>query len=236
MKSALIGILAGGAVLAGAGSPAADEKAWAFVEGVAFGNTALCPPCMPAWVGGARPGSRVILQVTDLGAPPPQGVELPLTSNPLGMCYGPVTGVGTGNMRITPQVNGLLLQPIECIGPFRPNPADCPPSPYGEITTIRFGRGIEVPVKMPGDAIAGTQLDRLQTGEKPGWVPVKAEGHFSADPRPHVTFDTKVDTGVYRAQFLDRERKVREVRLVQVLERERPGQPVPGKPLPAKPQ
>ena len=50
------------------------------------------------------------------------------------------------------------------------------------------------------------------------------------DPRPHVTFDARVGTGVYRAQLLDRERKVREVRLIEVLDRERPGQPLPTKP------
>jgi hypothetical protein len=191
---------------------------------------------MPAWVGGAQPGSRVILQVTDYGVMPPQVFEHALTPNRLGLCFQPVTGVGTGKMGIVAKVNDLLLQPVDCIGPFQPNPADCPPSPFAEITSIKFGHAIEVPVKMPGEAIAGTQIHRLQTGEKPGWVPVKAEGHFSADPRPHVTFDAKLGTGVYRAQLIDRERKVREVHLVQVLDRERPGQPVPGKPLPTKPQ
>jgi hypothetical protein len=229
-KAALRGVLACGVLVSAAGPLAAQQKAALIVEGVALGQPALCPPCMSAWVVGVSPGAKVILQVTDQGLGP-DPIERPLKPNELGLCFDPLTPSGKGNVKISALVDGFAaINPHQCTGPIQPNPADCPPEPWRSVTVLKVGRPLEVPVEMPGDGIARMQLHHLRTGEKARWERVKAVGRFSPRPAPHVTFDAKVGAGIYRAHFLDKEGKVREVRLVHVEARERPGPPVPNKP------
>jgi hypothetical protein len=202
-KAALRGVLACGVLVSAAGPLAAQQKAALIVEGVALGQPALCPP----------------------------SIERPLKPNELGLCFDPLTPSGKGNVKISALVDGFAaINPHQCTGPIQPNPADCPPEPWRSVTVLKVGRPLEVPVEMPGDGIARMQLHHLRTGEKARWERVKAVGRFSPRPAPHVTFDAKVGAGIYRAHFLDKEGKVREVRLVHVEARERPGPPVPNKP------
>ena len=217
MTSRLVkGVLALG-VLSGAGTAAA-QTASLIVEGAydrPASNIPFCGPCMTLWFVGAPPGGQVdftLEQPFPSSSPAVQSVK----ADELGVAIYPFKPTADGEARIQ-AVSGLLRpSPRTCTPPIARGPRECPPPPRGSVR-VQQGEAVAIPVDESLAAATRVALHQLRAGSDPRWEVVPGRAALRVKPVHEARIVGRpLPAGLYRLQFLDKDRRVVGVTLISV--------------------
>jgi hypothetical protein len=178
-------------------------------------NIPFCGPCMTLWFTGAPPGGQVaftLQQPFPAGAPTVQSVK----ADELGVALYPFQPTAQGEVRIQAASGSLTTSPRTCTPPIARGPRECPPPPRGSVR-VQHGEPIAVPVDDSLAAVTRVALHELRTGPDPRWEAVPGKAVLRTRPAREVKIGGRpLRAGLYRLQFLDKDRKVVAVTLIGV--------------------
>jgi hypothetical protein len=213
----LTGTVALGALLCGAG-PAGAQGPSLIVEGAyerPASNIPFCGPCMTVWFVGAPPGGQVdftLEQPFPSTAPSVQSVK----ADELGVALYAFKPTARGEARIQAASGALRPSPRMCTPPIGRGPRECPPPPRGSVR-LQQGEPFAVPLDDTLATATRVLLHQLRTGADPRWEAVPRRAALRVRPvREARVVGRALPVGLYRLQFLDKDRAVIGVSLVEV--------------------
>lgn len=201
-----------------AGDPARAQSRGALIMEGAYdrpaSNLGFCGPCMPLWYVGAAPNTQVDFTIEDpfpSAAPVVQSAK----ADPFGVALYQFKPSGQGEVRLTASSGRYRVRPLGCVPPIGP-PHECPPPPTSPQRVVE-----KEPVSIPFDEKLGTPARVLlhQYKELPEahWEAVVGRAVYAAKPAPQARVGKLgLRPGLYRVQFVDKEKHVLAVTLVRV--------------------
>jgi hypothetical protein len=178
-------------------------------------NIPFCGPCMSLWFVGAPPGSPVEFT---LQQPFPSGVPVveSVNANEVGVAVYPFQPTAQGEVRILAASGALQASPRTCTPPIARGPRECPPPPQG-ILRVQQGEPVAIPLDAALDAVTRLALQELRTGADPRWEAVPGRAVLKLKPAREARIAGRpLRPGIYRLQFLDKDRKILAVSLIAV--------------------
>ena len=204
-------------ILSGAGTVAAQTPSL-IVEGAyerPASNIPFCGPCMTLWFVGAPPGGQVdftLEQPFPSNAPTVESVK----ADELGVALYPFKPSAQGEARIQAASGFLRPSPRTCTPPIARGPRECPPAPRG---SLRVQQGEPVAIPLDDSLATATRLvlHQFRTGSDPRWEAVPGRAALRVKPvREARIVGRALPAGLYRLQFLDKDRSVIGVSLIAV--------------------
>jgi hypothetical protein len=212
----VMGALAVG-ILSCAGTAAA-QSASLVMEGAyerPASNIPFCGPCMTLWFVGAPPGGQVeftVQQPFPSGAPVVQNIK----ADELGIALYPLKPTAQGEVRVQAASGALSAPPRMCTPPIGRGPRECPPPPRGPVR-VQQGEAIAVPLDESLAAVTRLALQQLRTGPDPRWEAVPGRALLKLKPVREARITGRpLRAGVYRLQYLDKDRAILAVSLIEV--------------------
>ena len=178
-------------------------------------NIPFCGPCMSLWFVGAPPGGQVDFT---LQQPFPSGVPVveSVNANEVGVAVYPFQPTAQGEVRVLAASGGLQSSPRTCTPPIARGPRECPPPPQA-VLRVQQGEPIAIPLDAALDAATRLALHELRTGADPRWEAVPGRAVLKVKPAREARIAGRpLRLGIYRLQYLDKDRKVLAVSLIAV--------------------
>jgi hypothetical protein len=177
-------------------------------------NIPFCGPCMSLWFVGAPAGGQVdftVQQPFPAGSPVVQSVK----ADELGVALYPLKPTAQGELRVQ-AASGTLSAARHCTPPIGRGPRECPPPPRGSVR-VQQGEAIALPLDDSLAAVTRLALQQLRTGPDPRWEAVPGRALLKQKPAREARITGRpLRAGLYRLQFLDKDRTILAVSLIEV--------------------